>query len=292
MMPEPDVCAKTLEPAPRLSLGDAWELARRRLPNEQISALNELFDRGLSITAVALRAFPERLLDAAQWQQLNLLLDRRAAGEPLAYVLGRRGFWSLDLEVDPSTLIPRVETERLVELCLQRIPADAEWQLGDLGTGSGAIALALARERPRCRVLGVERSLAALQVAKRNAKAHRLQRVRWLAASWLQALAGQAFNLLVSNPPYIAASDSHLQQGDLRFEPRSALSAGEDGLDDIRQLVASAPRCLRPAGWLLLEHGWDQGEAVRQLLQAAGYIDVATEQDLELRDRVSMGRRP
>ncbi len=218
------------------------------------------------------------------------LIERRAAGEPVAYITGRRGFWSLDLEVSPATLIPRPETELLVELALQRLPADAPCSVADLGTGSGAIALAIAHERPHARVIATDASAAALAVAQRNAQHHAIGNVTFLHGNWLAPLAGQHFDLIVSNPPYIEAADPHLAQGDLRFEPSTALASGDDGLDDIRRIVRDARAHLIPGGWLLFEHGWNQGAAVRTLLAAAGYAEVFTAQDLELRDRASGGQ--
>lgn len=218
------------------------------------------------------------------------LLERRGQGEPVAYITGRRGFWSLDLEVTPATLIPRPETELLVELALQRLPTDAACSVADLGTGSGAIALAIACERPRAQVLASDASEPALTVAKRNAQRHGITNVSFLQGDWLAPLAGQHLDLIVSNPPYIESADPHLGQGDLRFEPTTALAAGADGLDDIRRIVLDARQHLQPGGWLLFEHGWNQGEAVRGLLQDAGYAGVFTAQDLEQRDRVSGGR--
>ena len=218
------------------------------------------------------------------------LVERRAAGEPVAYLTGHRGFWTLELEVTPATLIPRPETELLVELALARLPREGAPRVADLGTGSGAIALAIARECPHARVLGTDASAAALAVAQRNAEAHRIRNVVFAQSDWFSALAGERFDLVVSNPPYIAADDPHLQQGDLRFEPASALASGSDGLDDIRRIVDGARAQLLAGGWLLFEHGWDQGAAARGLLQAADYRDVFTAQDLERRDRVSGGR--
>ncbi len=220
------------------------------------------------------------------------LLARRAAGEPIAYITGRRGFWTLDLRVGPATLIPRAETERLVELALDRLPADTPARVADLGTGSGAIALAIARERPLAQVVATDASAAALEIAQVNAREHGLGQVRFVHGDWLAPLAGERFDLIASNPPYIEAGDAHLTRGDLRFEPASALASGADGLDDIRRIVAQAPAHLRPGGWLLLEHGFDQGEAVRALLREAGFDQACTEQDLEHRDRVSLGRWP
>ncbi|OBU56448.1 peptide chain release factor N(5)-glutamine methyltransferase [Stenotrophomonas maltophilia] len=222
------------------------------------------------------------------------LLARRVAGEPVAYLTRRRGFWTLDLEVDPATLIPRPETELLVELALERLPPDQALQLADLGTGSGAIALALASERPRAQVLATDASPGALAVAARNAARHELDNVRFAEGGhdWYAPLQGVRFDLIASNPPYIASNDPHLEQGDLRFEPSTALASGMDGLDDIRRIVDGGQAHLRPGGWLLIEHGWDQGAAIRALFEATGFAEVQTVQDLEQRDRITLGRRP
>ncbi|MBE5270400.1 peptide chain release factor N(5)-glutamine methyltransferase [Stenotrophomonas sp. B2] len=233
-------------------------------------------------------------LPATAQAAFEALLARRAAGEPVAYLTGRRGFWTLDLRVDAATLIPRPETELLVELALERLPSDRPLSVADLGTGSGAIALALASERPLAQVLATDASPGALAMAARNAAHHELRNVRFAEGGqdWYAPLQGARFALIASNPPYIASEDPHLQQGDLRFEPASALASGLDGLDDIRRIVAGAPEHLQPAGWLLIEHGWDQGAAIRTLFDAAGFADVQTQQDLEQRDRVTLGRRP
>jgi release factor glutamine methyltransferase len=235
-------------------------------------------------------AHADDVLDASDVAAFQTLLKRRAQGEPVAYITGHRGFWTLELEVTPATLIPRPETELLVELALARLPADGHPRAADLGTGSGAVALAIARECPRAQVIATDASAGALAVAVRNAAGHHLGNVQFIEGSWFQPLAGQRFDLVVSNPPYIEADDPHLRQGDLRFEPASALASGRDGLDDIRQIVAGAPAHLVPGGWLLLEHGWEQGAAMRALLEAAGLREVFTAQDLEGRDRVSGGR--
>ncbi|MBA2077706.1 protein-(glutamine-N5) methyltransferase, release factor-specific [Rhodanobacter sp. PCA2] len=218
------------------------------------------------------------------------LVARREAGEPVAYLTGRRGFWTLELEVTPATLIPRPETELLVELALERLTRDAAAGVADLGTGSGAIALAIASECPQAQVLATDASADALAVARRNAQRLGVGNLRFAQGDWLAPLAGQRFALIVSNPPYIEAADPHLAQGDLRFEPASALASGADGLDDIRRIVAGAPGHLDADGWLLFEHGWNQGAAARALLREAGYVQVFTAQDLEARDRVSGGR--
>lgn len=230
-------------------------------------------------------------VEAMQRQRFLALVARRAAGEPVAYLTGRRGFWTLDLEVTPATLVPRAETELLVEQALELLPAGEGRDVLDLGTGSGAIALALASERPLARVTATDASAAALEVASRNAAAHGLGRVRLVQGNWFAPLTGQRFDLVVSNPPYIAAGDPHLARGDLRFEPATALASGPQGLDDIALIAAQAPAHLHAGGWLLLEHGHDQGAAVRAVLQAAGLGEVATCQDLEGRDRVTRGRR-
>lgn len=229
--------------------------------------------------------------DAAQQAQFHDLLAQREAGTPVAYLTGSQGFWSLLLQVGPATLIPRPETELLVELALARLPPAQPLRVADLGTGSGAIALAIASERPKARVMATDASAEALDIARGNAARLGIGNVEFARGDWLQPLAGQRFDLIASNPPYIAAGDAHLRQGDLRFEPATALASGVDGLDAIRAITAAAPAHLQPGGWLLLEHGLEQGAAVRALLQAAGMAQVQTVQDLEGRDRVSLGRR-
>ena len=233
----------------------------------------------------------------------STLLQRRIEGEPVAYLTGRRNFWTLELKVTPDTLIPRPETELLVELALERLPkcmseraadlamADpAALAVADLGTGSGAIALAIASERPDVRVIGSDISAAALTIANENAHANGIHNAQFRHGSWFAPLAGERFQIVVSNPPYIAEGDPHLRQGDLRFEPAGALASGADGLDAIREIVSEAPYYLLPSGWLLIEHGWEQGEAMRELLVQAGFVEVSTAQDLEGRDRVTLGR--
>jgi len=220
------------------------------------------------------------------------LVDRRAAGEPVAYLTGQRGFWRFDLAVSPATLIPRPETELLVELAVERLPVDRPLRIADLGTGSGAIALALAFERPHAHVVATDASAAALDVARANAAALQLRNVEFREGDWLSPLAGERFDLIASNPPYIALGDPHLGEGDLRFEPASALSSGADGLDALRAITGRAPAHLGDDGWLLVEHGWDQGAAVRGLFAAVGFIEVETARDLEGRDRVTLGCWP
>lgn len=236
-------------------------------------------------------AHADDALDAADEATFDVLVARRRAGEPVAYLTGRRGFWSLELDVTPATLIPRPETELLVELALERMPQESTARVADLGTGSGAIALAIAHERPRAQVMATDASADALDVARRNAERLRISNVEFGHGDWFAPLSGRTFDVIVSNPPYIETGDAHLGQGDLRFEPATALASGIDGLDDIRRIVGHAQAHLAPGGWLMMEHGWNQGDAVRALLERAGYRDVFTAQDLEQRDRVSGGRR-
>ena len=220
------------------------------------------------------------------------LLERRARGEPVAHITGHRGFWTLDLAVTADTLVPRPETELLVELALARIAPEAAVDVLDLGTGTGAVALAIASERPAARVTAVDASEAALRVARANAETHRLAHVRFERSDWFAALAGQRYDVIVGNPPYLADDDPHLAQGDLPREPRAALVAGVDGLDAIRRIVVEARAAISVGGWLLLEHGATQGPAARALFEAAGWHEVETARDLEARDRITLGRAP
>lgn len=225
--------------------------------------------------------------------RFEALVQQRVAGRPVAHLLGMRGFWSLDLAVDASTLIPRPETELLVEAALQRLAPGSRQRVADLGTGTGAIALALAHERPGLSVVATDASAEALALARRNRDALGLGRVELRQGSWYQPLRGERFAVIVSNPPYIAGDDPCLALGDVRFEPRSALVAGADGLDDLRVLAAGAPDHLEPGGWLLLEHGHDQADAVRDLLDQAGLRQTGSRQDLQGHARISFGcRRP
>ena len=230
--------------------------------------------------------------DQAQVDRYNELMKERQRGEPIAYLVGHRGFWTLDLLVTPDVLIPRAETELLVELALARIPLGVGFRIADLGTGSGAIALAIAGDRPHARVLATDASRAALAVATANARRLGIDNVEFAEGDWCAALGSRTFDMIVSNPPYIAAADAHLGQGDLRFEPPAALASGADGLDAIRQIIDTAPRHLAGGGWLLLEHGHDQGAAVRDLLAKHGFQATQTWQDLADHDRISGGHRP
>lgn len=242
-------------------------------------------DRGYLMT------WPERELSPAQVSVLQGWLTRRLSGEPVAHILGVREFWSLPLEVSPATLIPRPDTEVLVEQALARLPANPARVL-DLGTGTGAIALAIKSERPGDEVWAVELQAEAVSLARRNSERLGLPIILCQGA-WFAPL-GEApvFDVIVSNPPYIDGDDPHLAQGDVRFEPLSALVAADAGLADLRQIIHTAPAHLAPGGWLLLEHGWQQGEAVRQLLADAGYGAIETVCDYGDNERVTLGRRP
>ena len=234
--------------------------------------------------------WPDKTLDSTQQQSFDTLLERRVTGEPVAYIIGEREFWSLPLKVSPSTLIPRPDTERLVELALDKA-ADCAGDILDLGTGTGAIALALASELPQRRLVGVDLRSEAQALATENGKRLNLSNVTFLQGSWFEPITdGTKFALIVSNPPYIEESDPHLTQGDVRFEPISALVAKDNGLADIKTISDKARDYLQNGGWLLFEHGYDQGNAVRTILEQLGYSRVVTEKDYAGQDRVTLGQ--
>lgn len=237
-----------------------------------------------------LYAHPEGVISQSNAQKFWEKVFRRARGEPLAYVLGVRGFRSLNLLVGPETLIPRVETETLVEVALELIPKDCAVRVADLGTGSGAIACAIACERPSAAVIGTDISVSALRLARRNAKRHHLSNIRFCSGDWCAALNGITCHMIVSNPPYLADADPHLQQGDLPYEPKLALVAGADGLQAFRHIVRQASASLCPGGWLIVEHGCHQGEDVRTMMALAKFDQIQTRCDLEQRERVTVGR--
>jgi release factor glutamine methyltransferase len=252
-----------------------------------------LLQEVLGVSRAYLMAHPEQVLSEVQATRYHTLLQRRLKGEPLAYILGEREFFGLNFKVSPATLIPRPDTELLVELALQLIPPNTPQQILDLGTGTGAIALAIAHARPDIVMTAVDASPAALEIARENAARLNCRNVRCVQSDWFSALnKDERFDLVLSNPPYIAEADPHLQQGDLRFEPRSALAAGAEGLDDLRHIIATARDHLRIGGWLLLEHGYDQAARVRDLLAEAGYTDIYSARDLGGIERVSGGRFP
>ncbi|QXG41997.1 peptide chain release factor N(5)-glutamine methyltransferase [Pseudomonas viridiflava] len=239
-----------------------------------------------------LHTWPERIVSTEAALAFAGYLQRRRTGEPVAYILGQQGFWKLDLEVAPHTLIPRPETEMLVEAALELVPAFAPAQVLDLGTGTGAIGLALANDRQQWKITAVDRVPEAVSLAERNRQRLQLDNAEVLNSHWFSALEGRQFDLIISNPPYIAETDPHLSMGDVRFEPGSALTAGPDGLDDLRTIISEAPVHLTPGGWLLLEHGYDQGPAVRELLIRHGFERIQTRRDLGEHERITFGCVP
>jgi release factor glutamine methyltransferase len=277
-----------------LSIHAALRRAQEVLGRVETAALETevLLAHVLATSRAHLHTWPEQRLDTAQQQGFFALVARRAAGEPLAYLTGRREFWSLDLHVNRHTLIPRPETERLVELALARLPQDREGRVADLGTGSGAIALALAAERPACRIIATDLSAEALVVARGNARRLGLDKVAFRHGDWFAPLQGECFDLIVANPPYIAEGDPHLAEGDLPAEPRHALVVGPDGLAMLAAIVREAAAHLQAQGWLLLEHGHDQSAAVAALLRTAGFRAVQTWHDHAGIERVTGGQRP
>lgn len=233
-------------------------------------------------------AHPEEGLTAEQAVQFAALISRRVGGEPVAYLTGHREFWSLPLRITPDTLIPRPETELVTERAIALV-GNGEALVADLGTGSGAIAASLARERPRWTIIATDVSPAALGVARDNFVRLGLTNVETRQGDWYDALPGERFDLIASNPPYIRSDDPHLHRGDPRHEPRKALASGPDGLDALRRIIGEAPRHLAHQGWLIVEHGWDQGAAVRALFHAAGFGMVRTHSDLAGHERVTEG---
>jgi release factor glutamine methyltransferase len=261
-------------------------------PYHDIAALEAelLLCHCLDKSRAYLRTWPEKLLDRETLERYKQLLQRRQQGEPFAYITGQKEFWDLQLRVTPNVLIPRPETEHLVELTLDKIPTDAHWHIADLGTGSGAIGLAIAKQRPNCRITATDKSPAALEIARHNASTNGIRNIQFVLSAWFEALGNERFHLIASNPPYVAKDDPHLQQGDLRFEPHEALSSGPEGLDDIQHIISQAATHLMLPGWLLLEHGYQQGDAVPALLRQYGFTEVQCHSDYAQRERVSMGR--
>lgn len=287
-----------------INSGQALRMAQHALFGSDTAQIDAelLLGAALGATRAGLYAWPERLLSPSEHARFEALLERRILGEPVAYILGEREFWSLCLRVTPAVLIPRPETELLVETALSLASAlesegaglarehpGAALRIADLGTGSGAIALALAVERPHWQIVATDRSAEALRIASDNAVRLGIRNVSFRQGSWCDALPEGLFDILLSNPPYIDPQDVHLTQGDLRFEPVTALAAPDLGLADLRAICQQAPRHLAPEGWLVLEHGFEQGPAVAQHLSDAGFIGVRTLADLSGLPRVTMG---
>ena len=281
---------KAAEPA---SIRQLLEQAAGLLPADTARLDAEvLLAHALGKTRSHLHAWPEKLLSAEQQSQFQQLLQARTRGEPVAYLTGQREFWSLPLSLTPATLIPRPETETLVTLALEIIPADSTAVIADLGTGSGAIALAIAHERPRCRLLATDISPAAIATAAANARQLGINNIEFYTGNWCEPLAGRQCDVIVSNPPYIRNTDPHLQSGDVRFEPRSALAAGPEGMDDLKKITRCACHFLKTGGWLLMEHGYDQGKQAIHLLEANGFQAVTDHADDAGLSRVIMGNTP
>ena len=252
-----------------------------------------LLCHSLSVDRAWLKTWPDKILSAPDMQRFEQLFRRRLEGEPVAFIIGSQGFWTLDLKVSPHTLIPRPETELLVETAMQlELPNNS--QVLDLGTGTGAIALALASEYPQWQMTAVDVQASAVELAEQNRLACQLKNVTIYQSDWFAAVANRQpqtlFNLIVSNPPYIEIDDAHLFEGDVRFEPASALVSGTQGLDDLQLVIGQSSGFLAPAGWLLVEHGHAQGLAVRDLFNEAGYVLVETRQDYNQLDRITLGR--
>jgi release factor glutamine methyltransferase len=244
----------------------------------------------LESTRSFLYANPELQLPYKRSEAFKKLIRQRAHGKPIAYLTGKTEFWSLPILVSPAVLIPRPDTELLVEAALKKIPTGADWRIADLGTGSGAIALAIASERKKCEIHATDISMAAIRIAQENASQLGLAHIQIHQGSWSESLTG-SYHLIVSNPPYIDAEDPHLGQGDLRFEPREALTPGPDGLDAIRTISRLASPLLLDGGWLMLEHGWEQGSATREIMKNAGYANIKTLKDLQGHERVTVGEK-
>lgn len=249
-----------------------------------------LLAHALESTRSFLYANPELELPNSRAEQFKKLVKKRAQGQPIAYLTQSSEFWSLPLWVTPDVLIPRPETELLVENALERIPAEVDWRVADLGTGSGAIALAIASERKKLEVHATDISPAAIRVARENARRLGLKNIHFHIGSWNEPLSGK-FHLVVSNPPYIDASDPHLKQGDLRFEPPGALTPGSDGTSAIQSISKRVHPILVEGGWLMLEHGWDQGAASRDILAVTGFTEIITLKDLQGHERITIGTK-
>lgn len=276
-----------------MTLGQAVREGRAALAAAGLDAsdANYLLAALLGTSSAQLIVREQQLLSAAHIKDWQQALARRCAGEPVAYILGQRGFWTLDLYCNSHTLIPRPDTETLVEVALAHLPSDRALLGLDAGTGTGAIALALASERPHWRLLAMDYSLAALAVAQRNLTRYPLA-VSLFCGSWLAAVRTQSLDFIISNPPYIDPEDPHLSQGDLRFEPRTALVAQAQGLADYQALLAQAPRVLKPGGYWLVEHGHDQKAALAQLVAASGLQLLGQFQDYGGQDRVTLAQAP
>lgn len=285
-----DCAAVSLSIANQLAWGSTT-IAQKLLEQESASLDSKLLlCHCLGCNLTYLHTWPEKLITLEQQANFQTLVHLRCGGNPIAYLLGYRDFWSLRLKVADSTLIPRPETELLVETVLELdLPAHAA--LLDLGTGTGAIALALAYEKPQWQIMGIDKSAAAVELAQQNAQCNQLLEVKFKQSNWFEEVDKQQFNVVVSNPPYVESQSPYLTQGDVRFEPLSALVSGLDGLDDIRFIITHAKDYLAPDGWLLLEHGFEQGDKIKSLLESSGYLDAKTILDLNGLPRVTVAKK-
>ena len=273
-------------------IANAMKLAYRQI--DQVDA-RVLLQHTLHTNRAHLATHPERVLSDAEKNQFSDYVERRKNGEPVAYIVGEREFFGLTFKVTPAVLIPRPETELLVEQALERLPEHRPARILDLGTGSGAVAIAIAKHRPLARVTAVDVDVDALEIAKHNVRhilGERARAIKFLHSDWFSAVGDEPFDLIVSNPPYVAEGDAHLAQGDLRFEPHKALAAGPRGLSALTYIARNAVPRLGPGGWLLLEHGYDQREACLALMNSTGFVNIATVRDLAGNDRVTLGERP
>lgn len=270
------------------ALSKATVLLEGSSPSARIDA-EILLCHALGCNTAHLAAWPEKALTTEQTHHYNQLINQRESGSPVAYLTGKREFWSLELSVSPATLIPRPETETLVEFVLEQFAMQQEVQLVDLGTGSGAIALAIARERPHWVITATDISQDALSIARQNAERHHIRNVDFRISHWFETLSDKSFDIIISNPPYVAKNDSHLSTGDVRFEPVDALASGITGLDDIKAITSAAPKYLNDEGWLILEHGYDQKNQVYDCLKTAGFEPILQKYDLSNQPRMTAG---
>lgn len=275
-----------------MTIGQALKLGHHSLIDNEAAKLEAeiLLCFVLGKPRSYLYAWPEQVLSPSLQSYFQQLLDRRVLGEPIAYITGEREFWTLTLRVNPHVLIPRADTELLVETVIKLAKSDTAL-FADLGTGSGAIALSVAKENPHWQVFATDLSEPALRVAADNALSNHVDNVAFCLGSWCEALPAKRFDIIASNPPYIDETDKHLALGDLRFEPRSALVAKDNGLADIRLIAAQSVGYLEDNGWLVLEHGWQQGESVAEILQDFGFSCVQTFKDIGGNERVTVGQR-
>lgn len=279
-------------PIPKMQLGELLSSASKQLYSISDSPRLDaqvLLAQCLSKSRTWLATWPDKIISSTQAEQFSHLLERRLNGEPIAHITGHREFWSLDILVNKHTLIPRPDTELLIEQVLLNTPLDSCIQLLDLGTGSGAIALALASERPKWQIIASDQSSAALQMAKKNAQQLNLTNIQFYQGSWFGPIKQLKFDIIACNPPYIPSDDPHLSQGDVRFEPLSALASGRDGLDDIRLIVDQARQHLKPNGRLIIEHGYDQKEQLMHIFKNSCYKNITQHLDLSGNPRLTSG---